>query len=182
MQLTNIILDLRHVCEASDGMASYGWTAYDTRHGGTQTIEDAGNTIDITTEFVKKYEGQEAGNWALRVKGKPRENAKAGLKTRVVFYVGMEAMDTCADCQLDSAVTKQGQGDDLWVDTVTLHVKHPRLGGAELRIPTPKNMNGTGKLEDTIVKSVRTPSTLPLWDTKCESCYKIFDYPSNRLG
>ncbi|KAF2692225.1 glycoside hydrolase family 63 protein [Lentithecium fluviatile CBS 122367] len=158
---------LRHTCEAADNMSSYGWTAYDTRHGGTQMIQDKGNSIDITTDFVKKYEGQSAGNWALRIRGTPREDAKVGSKMRVVFYVGMEEMDKCGkDCQLDAVATNQGQGDDLYVETVDIHMKHPKLGVAEIRIPSPRFMSGSGKLDDMVVKSVKAPNTSPLWKTK----------------
>lgn len=155
-------------------MNSYSWTAYDTRHGGTQTIKDRINKLEITTGFVKIYEGQGAGNWALRVKGTPLENAEAGLKTRMVFYVGMEAMDTCIGCQLDAVSTKQGQGDDLYVDTVDIHAKHAVLGVAEIRIPNPKNMNATGKHMDTMVKSIKVPETQHLWNVKCMcTCLQI---------
>ena len=71
-------------------MAGYGWDEYDVRTGGQQTIHDAGNTIDITTEFVKIPGGQHGGNWAVRVKGKPRVDAPARLMSTVIFYAGME--------------------------------------------------------------------------------------------
>lgn len=160
---------LRHTCEIADNMSSYGWTTYDTRHGGSQTIQDQGNSIDITTEFVKRHEGPNAGNWGLRIRGTPREDAKPGTKMRVVFYVGMEQdLDKCEDCQLDAVATNQGQGDDLYVETVDIHMKHPELGTAEIRIPSPRFMSGSGKLDDMVVKSVKVPNTSPLWKTKCE--------------
>jgi mannosyl-oligosaccharide glucosidase len=150
-------------------MSSYGWTAYDTRHGGTQLIQDQGNSINITTELVKKFDGPSAGNWGLRVRGTPREDAKLGAKMRVVFYVGMEEMDKCGkECQLDAVATNQGQGDDLYVETVDIHMKHPELGVAEIRLPSPRFMSGGGKLDDMVVKSVKAPKTSPLWKTKCE--------------
>jgi len=147
-------------------MASYGWTAYDSRHGGTQTIQDQGNGLNITTEFVKKYEGPNAGNWALRVKGKPRANNQDGLKTRVVFYVAMEGMDKCHTCQLDASVSKHTRRDDAGMpkedatqEMVNVHVKHPNLGTAEIRIPRPKDV-------DTVVKSIRPATAMNLWDAK----------------
>jgi mannosyl-oligosaccharide glucosidase len=149
-------------------MEGYGWSAYDSREGGTQTIQDKGNSIDITTEFVKKYEGPNAGNWALRIRGTPRESAKAGQRTRVVWYVGMEEMHKCTECQLDAVATNQGQGDDLYVETVDIHVKHPKLGVAEIKIPSPKEMGGKGKHIDTVVKSIKAPQVQELWQTKCE--------------
>ena len=46
-------LDLRHTCEQSDSIESYGWTTYDARTGGTHRVYDAGNMVDISTELVK---------------------------------------------------------------------------------------------------------------------------------
>ena len=73
-------------------MAGYGWDEYDVRTGGHQTIHDAGNNIDITTEFVKIPGGEHGGNWGVRVKGTPREDAPARLMTTVMFYAGMEGL------------------------------------------------------------------------------------------
>ncbi|KAF2642248.1 glycoside hydrolase [Massarina eburnea CBS 473.64] len=156
--------DLRHTCEASDGMASYGWSAYDARRGGIQTIEDKGNSIDMTTSFVKKTEGQGAGNWALRVAGKPRKNARAGMKTRVVFYVAMENMDKCKECKLEAHATQQG--NDQNVESINIHSEHPALGTAEIRIPRPFDVDGNGKPGDTVVKSMNVPKGEYLWRAK----------------
>lgn len=71
-------------------MAGYGWDEYDVRTGGQQTIHDAGNNIDITTSFVKIPGGSHGGNWAVRVKGTPRQDAPEHLITTVIFYAGME--------------------------------------------------------------------------------------------
>ena len=86
------ILDFRHTCEQHAGMAGYGWDEYDTRIGGRQTIHDAGNMLDVTTEFVKVPGGQHGGNWGVRVKGVPRADAPPDLKTTVIFYAGMEGL------------------------------------------------------------------------------------------
>lgn len=158
------VADLRHTVEQSDGMAMYGWTTYDARAGGTQLIQDVGNQIDITTEFVKKSEGQSAGNWALRIKGKPRNGAPADLKTSVIFYVGMEAKESCADCQLD-AFEQLGAGDDKTVEAVNLAIKHPRLGSAGMHIPISVGENG--RHEGTIVHTLNVTED-KLWQAKCE--------------
>lgn len=78
-------------------MAGYGWDSYDPRYGGTQTIHDAGNGIDITTEFVKFPEhGTNGGSWAVRVKGVPRKDVAQDTKTTLVFYVGLEGLGELA--------------------------------------------------------------------------------------
>ncbi|KAF3011263.1 hypothetical protein E8E13_011671 [Curvularia kusanoi] len=137
----SLITELRHTVEPDDGMAMYGWSTYDARSGGTQIIQDVGNQIDITTEFVKKSEGQSAGNWAARIKGKPRNGAPADLKTSVIFYVGMEDREGCAECQLE-AFEQLGAGDDKSVQAVNLAIKHPRLGSAGIHIPSPVGADG----------------------------------------
>jgi mannosyl-oligosaccharide glucosidase len=149
-------------------MAMFGYTTY-TRAGGTQIIQDVGNQIDITTEFIKKYEGQSAGNWALRIKGKPRNGAPADLKTSVVFYVGMEAMESCTDCQLE-AFEQLGAGDDKTVEAVNIAVKHPRLGSAGIHIPTSVGEDGS-----TIVHTMNVTEN-KIWQAKCK--YKLPRTPS----
>jgi mannosyl-oligosaccharide glucosidase len=132
-------------------MARYGWTSYDTREGGTQTIEDVQNKIDITTEFIKKSEGSSAGNWGLRIRGTPRKDAPADLKTVVVFYVGMESMDTCAKCKLASSA-QVGAEEDTSVHAANLWIEHPQLGTAGLHIPASVGENG--RHEGMVVKSM----------------------------
>ncbi|KAI1104304.1 glycoside hydrolase family 63 protein [Jackrogersella minutella] len=82
----------RYTCEQHEGMAGYGWDEYDTRKGGVQHIHDAGNKIDVTTEFVKIPGGGHGGSWAARIRGEPRDDAPSDLKTTVVFYVASEAL------------------------------------------------------------------------------------------
>ncbi|KAK5105745.1 hypothetical protein LTR62_002194 [Meristemomyces frigidus] len=91
--------NVRYTCEQHEGMAGYGWDAYDPRTGGFQTVHDKGNGIDIETSFVK-FEGGK-GDWGARIKGTPREDADVGpgseggaenMKTSVWFAVGMEGL------------------------------------------------------------------------------------------
>lgn len=73
-------------------MAGYGWNEYDTRKGGRETIHDAGNSLDVTVDFVKVPGGQHGGNWAARVKGVPRKGASPDLSTSIFFYAGVEGV------------------------------------------------------------------------------------------
>lgn len=148
----------------SEGMAKYGWTAYDTREGGRQIIEDVGNKINITTEFIKFHDGQNAGNWGLRIRGIPRDDAPADLKTSVVFYVGMDAMQSCSDCRLE-AREQLGAGDDTSVHAVNLDMSHPHLGAAGIHIPASVSVDGRN--EGTVVKTLNV-SDDKLWQAKCE--------------
>lgn len=68
-------------------MDGYGWTAYDPRIGGSQTVHDQGNGLDLTTDFVK-----DGASWALRVRGTPRSHVDAdNLATAVIFYLAVDA-------------------------------------------------------------------------------------------
>ena len=71
-------------------MAGYGWDEYDIRKGGRQTIHDAGNSLDLTIDFIKVPGGQHGGSWAARVKGVPRDDALPDQPTTVVFYSALE--------------------------------------------------------------------------------------------
>ena len=73
-------------------MAGYGWEEYDARTGGRQTIHDAVNTIDLTTEFVKVPGGEHGGSWGVRVRGVPREDAPKHSKTIVAFSFAMAGL------------------------------------------------------------------------------------------
>lgn len=58
---------LRHVCEDSDELSTYGWTDHNGRDYGRQLIIDHG--LSFTTNFLKvKREGSGyGGDWAVRL-------------------------------------------------------------------------------------------------------------------
>lgn len=144
-------------------MSRYGWTAYDTREGGRQIIEDAGNKINITTEFIKYSEGQNQGNWGLRVKGLPRPDAPPDFKTTVIFYLGMEEKKACINCRLD-ARQQLGEGEDTSVHAVNMNLVHPKLGTSGIHIPIPKSSDGRRGIS--YVKSLNVTEDR-LWQAKC---------------
>lgn len=100
-------------------MAGYGWDEFDVRHGGRQTIHDAGNSIDITTEFVKIPGGQHGGSWGVRIKGIPREDAPPKLMSTVIFYAGMEGFGDLKvknerdDLGIEGTVAMEGSSNEL---------------------------------------------------------------------
>lgn len=136
-------------------------------------MHDAGNELDLTTEFVKKHEGQEAGNWALRVRGIPRKHTKKGSRMQVVFYVGMEKMKECVRCEMEATAEEKGMGDDVEVEEVGIRIKHPGLGRAEMRITNLKSQRRTkrapvtGKHESMAVKSANVTED-EIWQSKCK--------------
>ena len=167
--LTVACTALRHNVNQSEGMARYGWTTYDTREGGRQIIEDVGNKINLTTEFVKHSDGQGAGNWGLRIRGIPRPDAPSDLKTTIVFYVGMESMNACATCKLE-AHPRLGDGVDTAVHAVDIELAHPVLGSAGIHIGVP--VNNEGASEGASVKTLNVTEDR-LWQAKCE--YSVTD-------
>ena len=100
-------------------MAGYGWDEYDVRTGGHQTIHDAGNAVDITTDFVKIPGGSHGGSWAVRVKGTPREDAPPRLITTVLFYAGVEGFGSLSvrnepeDLGVEGALMMDGSSTEL---------------------------------------------------------------------
>ncbi|KAH0846305.1 putative mannosyl-oligosaccharide glucosidase [Fonsecaea pedrosoi] len=109
-------LNFRHTCEQHEGMAGYGWEEYDVRNGGRQVIHDTGNKIDLTIDFVKIAGGEHGGNWAVRIKGNPREDAPPTLVTTLIFYAGMEGLGELAFTSTeeeDGVVTLHGDTSEL---------------------------------------------------------------------
>jgi len=100
-------------------MAGYGWDEYDARTGGRQTIHNAGNTIDITTEFVKIPCGTHGGSWGVRVKGTPGDDAPIRLVSMVLLYAGMEGFGSLNvknkkdDLGIKGDVVMEGSSNEL---------------------------------------------------------------------
>ena len=148
-------------------MAGYGWDEYDVRQGGRQTIHDAGNKLDVTTEFVKFPGGEHGGGWGVRVKGTPREDAPEHLMSTVVFYA---AMDGFGELKVDN------EAENLGFDgTITFKGNTKELGDFSMDITTGPETNRhppathetyTEKpLDRTIVSSLQAPSE-HLWQAK----------------
>ena len=161
------VSDIRHTCEQHEGMAGYGWDEYDIRTGGRQTIHDAGNMLDVTTEFVKVAGGEHGGNWGVRVKGTPRDDAPPGLKTTMVFYAGMEGFGELEPADDDEETGFEGP--------VTLNGQAPNLGQFKIEITKGAGSNGHPQhghpssldkpLDRTFVDSLQIPPE-SLWQSK----------------
>ncbi|KAI1096975.1 glycoside hydrolase family 63 protein [Rostrohypoxylon terebratum] len=155
----------RYTCEQNEGMAGYGWDEYDTRKGGVQHIHDAGNKIDITTEFVKIPGGGHGGSWAARIKGEPRENAPPDLKTTVLFYVASEALGDTVEV---------GNSDDNGFESDVVFLGQSQsLGDFKLVVTKGKGehpvsahpISSKRDLEKTTVQSLSVPEE-HLWQAK----------------
>jgi mannosyl-oligosaccharide glucosidase len=151
-------------------MAGYGWDEYDVRTGGRQTVHDAGNMIDISTEFVKVPGGDNGGNWAVRIKGTPREDAPPDLKSTVIFYTGLEGFGSL---EVDDEDEELG-----YTDAVNFNGQTSELGNFKIEVTRGPESNNyphsshpayaEKPLDRTFVGSLQlTPETL--WQTKCTS-------------
>jgi mannosyl-oligosaccharide glucosidase len=70
-------------------MEGYGWNAYDTRFGGSQTLHDKKLHLDLDTDFIKVGDGE---RWAVRVTGTPRPGGSDKPNTVIIFHVAGEAV------------------------------------------------------------------------------------------
>ena len=77
--------ETRHACDQGDALDSYTWTEYDARQGGIQVLKDSKNNVEITTQFLKVPGGDNGGNWAVRIKGKPMNPCKQLLHSSAVL-------------------------------------------------------------------------------------------------
>lgn len=148
-------------------MAGYGWDEYDVRSGGHQTIHDAGNSIDITTEFVKIPGGSHGGSWAVRVKGTPREDAPRRLISTILFYAGMEGFGSLGvrnepdDSGIEGSLIMEGSSNEL--GDFTLEVTEGPKSNSH---PPPTHASYADKpLDRSMVISLQVPEE-GIWQAK----------------
>jgi mannosyl-oligosaccharide glucosidase len=157
-------------------MAGYGWDEYDVRQGGRQTIHDAGNKLDLTTEFVKFPGGEHGGSWGTRIKGTPREDAPEHLMTTVIFYASMEGLGRLGVSNEPSNIGYEA--------TVTLSGQTGKLGEFKIDITAGPDTNrhpprthqayGNKPLDRTHIASFVAPEEA-IWQTK-----RTYTYHANR--
>ena len=156
--------DFRHTCEQHE-LDGYGWDEYDVRTGGRQTIHDPANRVDITTEFVKIPGGKHGGNWGVRIKGTPREDASPDLRTSVIWYNTLEGL---------GSLEVDAEGDETGIEgDVLLKGQTVELGDFGVRVTEgagdhPKTGHPSYEdkpLDRTFVQSMNLPVDA-LWQTK----------------
>ncbi|PNS14449.1 hypothetical protein CAC42_3735 [Sphaceloma murrayae] len=161
--------NFRYTCEQHEGMAGYGWDSYDPRLGGTQTIKDAGNGIDITTDFVKFPDrGGNGGSWGAKIKGTLRPDSPPTTKSTVVFSLGLEGFGSLEAEDIEGDVEDQGYEGD-----VTFKGQTNDLGDFTIRVTEGAGDHPThpfqGKrldlLERTRVHSLQVPDAA-IWQAK----------------
>lgn len=63
-------MPIRHTCEQSDQLESYGWLKHDGLNFGIQDIVE--KEFSLTTQFVKRPGGSHGGDWSARINGKKK--------------------------------------------------------------------------------------------------------------
>ena len=140
-------------------MQGYGWTAYDARTGGSQTIRDAELHIDITTEFLKSEDGN---SWTVRVSGTPRSDAPDDLTTTVILHAAIEKASS------DSSRTLTCGGQDKRLRTrenveAECQGEVPGLGSFKLLVT---REDESKLVHGTAVNSVDVDEA-KIWQAKC---------------
>ncbi|ODH45374.1 hypothetical protein ACO22_00098 [Paracoccidioides brasiliensis] len=159
--------NFRHTCEQNEGMAGYGWDEYDIRKGGRQTIHDAGNTIDLTIDFIKVPGGSNGGNWGARVKGTLRPDAPPNQATTVIFYAAMEGLGSLQVANEIDPLGYEGdvkfKGSALGLGDFTVDITR----GPESNAHPPRSNAAYDEkpLDRTMVAGLRIPSEA-LWEAK----------------
>ncbi|KAF2454506.1 glucosidase I [Lineolata rhizophorae] len=171
---TSVQSNFRHTCEQSENMAGYGWTTYDARHGGLQTIHDADNELDLTTSFVKFPGGSHGGSWGLRVTGTPRAGAPPDLKSTVVFSASIEGVGSLGfdednvrgDARgLVGDVLLKGESAELGEFRIVVSDEEGKKGGKN-KHPVVNHPEGKNRdLSRTMVNSFSLPDEA-VWQTK----------------
>jgi mannosyl-oligosaccharide glucosidase len=125
--------NLRHTCEQKDGLAKYGWTKYNVRTGGSQTIVDPTNGLEMTTDFVKLSEDPVAGNWGLRINGKLSDSSSNSRNISVILYVALEEDVEAGPAHVDCARQEPG------LNSVECKGTAPGLDAFTISMPSPKS-------------------------------------------
>lgn len=165
--------NVRYTCEQHEGMAGYGWDAFDPRTGGVQTIHDKGNGIDLETDFVTI----DGGAWAARIKGTPREDAEpeAGsqggihqIKTAIWLNLGLEGLGSLEvkdaengeELGFEGDVVFDGQSNDLGEFTVKITEPDGTSHPADTHLAAKSK-----PLANTFVHSLQVPEEA-MWQAK----------------
>lgn len=164
---------LHDTCEQDDGgIEGFGWTAYDTRLGGTQTIHDSQGHVDITTDFVKTKGGN---SWGVQVRGSLRRGAPSSVKTAIVFHVAHEKTEDNSEKGLQcmgASTRARAARDDA---DITCHGYDPALRDFKIDVIGDA---GNSVVEGPVVAATRVPER-SIWKAKCKSGNA---YPVLRVG
>ncbi|KAK5047442.1 hypothetical protein LTR84_006538 [Exophiala bonariae] len=152
---TKLEKSLRYTCDTDQGVTAFGWTHYDSRTGGSQTINDTGNSIDIITDFAKSMDSN-SQEWQLKVRGIPRKDAAKDQQTTVIFYLGSENPASKVAC-------KRQHSHRVSHSDISCRGTTPTIG--EFTVDIGVSGDRTELSQHLAVTSINVPSK-NLWQTK----------------
>lgn len=139
-------------------MQEYGWTLYDTRVGGSQTIYDKDLHMDLSTGFLKTEDGK---GWAVHVTGTPRADAPRDVRTTVIFHIAVEKTDL-SNTRTLSCSRQSPELTNLNNSEAACYGDIPALGSFEFHVLGDGQNNAAGS---TSVKSLNV-SEDQIWQAK----------------
>ncbi|EON96956.1 putative mannosyl-oligosaccharide glucosidase protein [Phaeoacremonium minimum UCRPA7] len=153
-----LVKSLRDTCEKDDDI-KFGWTVYDTRSGGIQTINDTSIDVDVTTSFIKTPDGK---SWGVRVDGAPKRRA---TKTAVIFHLALEDMPDPSAAESPTKYVRCEPADTPAGNDQVIAVctgEDPSLGGFEIQVI---NVAQGNIVEGPAIKSIQVPES-STWQAK----------------
>lgn len=130
-------------------------------------IHDAGNTLDLTIDFIKVPGGIHGGNWGARIKGEPHPDAPADQPTSLLFYAAMEGSGSI---EVGSEPEELGYTDDVRLAGAAPGLGEFKIdvtrGPASNKYPEKTHPSYDDKpLDRTMVSSLKTEPSI-LWQAK----------------
>jgi len=106
--------ELRHSCEESDGLDSYGWTRHDGTNFGEQVLVDPKTKVKLTTTFLKR--GERGEEWAARISGQPLSKVNDEAAISLFFYIALPDTYTLSIGELNGVLSKKkGLPEDIQI-------------------------------------------------------------------
>ncbi|KAI0019216.1 glycoside hydrolase family 63 protein [Xylariomycetidae sp. FL0641] len=155
----SLLATLHDTCEQDDGLEGYGWTKYDTRFGGSQTIHDSPGHVDIDTAFVKTNDGD---SWGVRINASIRPDAPESVKTAIIFHIAQEKTQNSTAKALECSSGSERKGGLPMV--AYCNGADPALGKFQLQLEVLDDP-GHGLVENIAVRSLVVPEE-KIWQAK----------------
>nr|XP_010929770.1 mannosyl-oligosaccharide glucosidase GCS1 [Elaeis guineensis] len=176
---------LRHACQDSDELSTYGWTDHNGRDYGRQVLVDHG--MSITTSFLKEKDKGSGygGDWAVRLDVQNKESMLDESTVHLFFYIGDEEGNLLG-------VRRQEFGSHD--ATLLAFGSHKDVGGWEVHLESQEHLdmhfsgyktlhmhNLTELVQATLAVNARRTGNLQLPDTLEDSSNIIVYQISGRL-
>ncbi|KAG2706653.1 hypothetical protein I3760_05G113800 [Carya illinoinensis] len=121
---------MRHVCQDSDELSTYGWTNHNGRDFGHQVLVD--QDLMLTTSFLKlKVDGcGYGGDWAVRIDVQSKQSKSTEDTTHLFFYMADE----------DDNALSLNRDFDIHEDSILVSGSRMDVGGWQLHLKSMNNL------------------------------------------